>query len=137
VFLGDAGSGLIGYTLAVVPFLAEDERRPELVVLAGASLFLFLADATTCLLRRAGRGERWYQAHREHLYQRWARAGGSHAKVASWLGLGALAASALALGGWRTGEAAWSWAALAMGAAAVAGEWAHVRRLERRARLGG
>jgi Fuc2NAc and GlcNAc transferase len=137
VFLGDAGSGLIGYTLAVVPFLADDERRPELVLLAGASLFLFLADATTCLLRRARRGERWYEAHREHLYQRWARAAGSHGSVAARLGLGAIASSALALGGWRTAEAAWSWAALAVGAAALGAEWAHVRRLERRARLGG
>jgi Fuc2NAc and GlcNAc transferase len=137
VFLGDAGSGLLGYTLAVVPFLAGGETRAGLVVLAGASLFLFLADATTCLLRRAGRGQRWYEAHREHLYQRWAQAARSHARVAAWVGLGALAASAAALGGWRSGDAAWSWAALAIGAAALAGEWAHVRRLERRARLGG
>ena len=137
VFLGDAGSGLVGYTLSVLPFLATNEKRPDLVVLVGASLFLFLGDATTCLLRRIVRGERWYEAHREHLYQRWVQAGAGHGTVASRVGLGALAASALALAGWRTGEAAWSWAALAVGTAAVAAEWTFVRRLERRARQGG
>ncbi len=136
VFLGDTGSGLVGYTLGTLPFLAGSERRSDLVVLVGASLFLFLADATTCLLRRMARGERWYEAHREHLYQRWVRTGAGHGTVASWVGLGALAASALALAGWRTGEAAWSWAALAIGAVAVAGEWVFVGRLERRAGRG-
>lgn len=132
LFLGDAGSGLVGYTLAVQPFLVAGERRTGLVVLMGASLFLFLADATTCLVRRVAERQRWYEAHREHLYQRWVRAGARHATVAGWLGLGAFATSAAALVGWRTGGAGWAWAALAVGAAAVAGEWAHVRRLERR-----
>lgn len=131
VFLGDAGSGLIGYTLATLPFVAERGQGPELVVLVGSSLFLFLADATTCLLRRIGTGQRWYEGHREHLYQRWVRAGASHATVASWLGVGALVTSAAALVGERTGSAAWAWVALAIGVAAVAGEWARVRRLER------
>jgi UDP-N-acetylmuramyl pentapeptide phosphotransferase/UDP-N-acetylglucosamine-1-phosphate transferase len=137
VFLGDTGSGLVGYTLSVLPFLAANEKRSDLVVLMGASLFLFLGDATACLLRRMVRGERWYEAHREHLYQRWVQAGSGHGTVAAWVGLGALAASALGLVGWRTGGAAWSWAALAVGTAAVAAEWAFVRRLERRARQGG
>ena len=133
MFLGDAGSGLIGYTLATLPFLVATEKRSALVMLVGSSMFLFLADAVTCLLRRAAGGERWYEAHREHLYQRWARAGAGHARVAAWLGLGALATSVPALAGWWTGQAAWAWAALAIAAAAVAGEWTVVRRLERRA----
>lgn len=133
VFLGDAGSGLVGYTLASLPFLMSRESRPELVLLVGASLFLFLADATLCLLRRMACGERWYEAHREHLYQRWVRMGAGHGAVTASLGVGALATSALALLAWRTGLAMWGWIALGTGAAIVAGEWAWVRGLERRA----
>lgn len=132
VFLGDAGSGLVGYTLATLPFLVTGDERPGLVLFVGASLFLLLADATTCLLRRVARGRRWYEAHREHLYQRWVQTGVGHGTVTSWLGVGALTSTVAALAGWRTGEAAWGWAALALGAAATAGEWLLVGSRERR-----
>jgi Fuc2NAc and GlcNAc transferase len=131
VFLGDAGSGLIGYTLATLPFVQAGEGRCGLVVLVGTSLFLFLADATTCLVRRVARRERWYEAHREHLYQRWVRAGARHGTVTAWLGLGALATCAPALAGWTTGRSEWGWVALGVGAAAFAWEWTRVKRLER------
>jgi hypothetical protein len=106
------------------------ESRPELAGLVGASLFLFLADATLCLVRRVVGGERWYEAHREHLYQRWVRAGLSHGTVTAWLGLGALATSAVALRAWKTDDAGWGWAALGTGALIVTAEWLWVRRLE-------
>ena len=53
-------------------------------------------DATLTLLRRIARGERWYQAHREHAYQRMVQAGSSHGQVTALvlvvnLGLGLLA----------------------------------------------
>jgi Fuc2NAc and GlcNAc transferase len=133
VFLGDAGSGLVGYTLATLPLLVARERRSEAVALTGVSLLLFLADATFCLARRILRGERWYEAHREHLYQRWVRSGAAHAQVSLRLGTAALLITALALVGWERRDAVWTWAALLLGAAAIAGEWALVRRLERRA----
>jgi Fuc2NAc and GlcNAc transferase len=38
-------------------------------------------DSTVALLRRLLRGERLYQAHRSHAYQRLARRCGSHRKV--------------------------------------------------------
>jgi UDP-N-acetylmuramyl pentapeptide phosphotransferase/UDP-N-acetylglucosamine-1-phosphate transferase len=41
----------------------------------------FLADATITLLRRLARGERVWQAHREHFYQRAVQRGLSHATV--------------------------------------------------------
>jgi UDP-N-acetylmuramyl pentapeptide phosphotransferase/UDP-N-acetylglucosamine-1-phosphate transferase len=132
VFLGDAGSGLVGYTLAALPFLVSTESRSEMVWLVGVTLFVFLADALTCLLRRMGQGRRWYQAHREHLYQRWVGAGVPHWTVTVWLGLAALVLGSAALAG-RDGNGAPSgrWAALAIGVAMVAGEWVVVRRLER------
>jgi UDP-N-acetylmuramyl pentapeptide phosphotransferase/UDP-N-acetylglucosamine-1-phosphate transferase len=48
----------------------------------------YLADATYTLLWRACRGERVWQAHRQHFYQRAVQGGWSHARVAaSVLGL--------------------------------------------------
>ena len=43
----------------------------------------FLADATITLLRRLLRGERVWQAHREHFYQLAVRRGLGHAAVVS------------------------------------------------------
>jgi len=42
----------------------------------------YLADATITLLRRAARGARVWQAHREHFYQRAVQGGASHGRVA-------------------------------------------------------
>ncbi|HEY7514184.1 MAG TPA: lipopolysaccharide biosynthesis protein, partial [Vicinamibacteria bacterium] len=130
IFLGDVGSGLVGYTLATIPFLAPPETREKVVLLVGTSLWLFLADATTCLLRRVVRERRWYEPHRQHLYQRWVIAGASHARVTSWMVVGSAATSVVALLAWRTGALALQWGALALGTALFALEWRIVRRRE-------
>ena len=133
IFLGDVGSGLVGFTLASIPLLAPPHSRAPAVLLAGTSLWLFLADATTCLIRRIVRGERWYEPHRQHLYQRWVDSGTSHARVASWIGLGSAGMTVPALLAWRTGAPSWAWAGLALGGALFALEWRAVLRAERRA----
>ena len=133
VFLGDVGSGAVGYTLAALALLAPEGRQAEAVLLVGTSLFLFLADATTCLLGRMVRGERWHEAHRQHLYQRWVATGATHATVASSLGFGALVTTTVALVGWRTGMERWYWFSLALGSVLIAAERAVVTRREQRA----
>lgn len=135
VFLGDVGSGLLGYTLSAIPFLAPRETRDGVVLLAGTSLWLFLADPTTCLVRRVARGGRWYEAHREHLYQRWANAGAGHARVTAWIAVGSALTTLIALLAWRNGPAVFAWAALALGTALFALERRVVRRLEERASI--
>jgi Fuc2NAc and GlcNAc transferase len=134
VFLGDAGSGLVGYALATLPLLVSTERRPEAITLAGSSLFLFLADASICLMRRMARGERWYEAHREHLYQRWVRAGASHSRVAAALGAASAVVTAVAWVGWQRREPAWTWSALVLAGTALAADWGWVRRIEQASR---
>jgi len=136
IFLGDVGSGLLGYTLATIPLLAPPATRTHAVLLAGTSLWLLLADASICLLRRVARGERFYEAHREHLYQRWVAAGASHAQAAGWIGLGSAATTVLALIGWRTGEPSWAGAGLTLGAVLFGLQWRVVRRAEGRASIG-
>jgi hypothetical protein len=57
----------------------------------------FLADATVTLLRRALRGERVWQAHREHYYQRMVLMDGRHDRVCKqWIAL-MLGSAALAV----------------------------------------
>ncbi len=135
IFLGDVGSGLLGYTLSAIPFLAPLETRDGVVLLVGTSLWLFLADPTVCLLWRLARGGRWYEAHREHLYQRWANAGAGHARVTAWIAVGSTLTTLAGLLAWRHRPAAFAWAALALGTGFFALERRVVRRLEQRASI--
>jgi len=80
IFLGDVGSGYLGYVIAVLALAATRENPVALwtwLILGG----VFFVDATVTLLRRLLRGERVYEAHRSHAYQWLARRWGSHSKV--------------------------------------------------------
>ena len=77
IFLGDVGSVPLGFLaggLGVVGW--RDDLWPLWfpVLVFGP----FIADATVTLLRRLARGEKVWQAHREHYYQRFVRMGGGH-----------------------------------------------------------
>jgi Fuc2NAc and GlcNAc transferase len=129
IFMGDIGSCFLGYTLAALPLLAPVDARPRAVLFVALSLWLFLADATWTLARRVARGERWYQAHREHLYQQLALRWG-HGRVAAGLGLGSCLLTGMALLAWRRADAAWAWAGLAVALMFFAVEVEMVRRRE-------
>lgn len=82
IFMGDVGSGYLGYALGVIGLSsAQSESLPVLVwlILGG----VFFIDATLTLLRRLMRGERLYVAHRTHGYQWLSRKWNSHARVTS------------------------------------------------------
>jgi Fuc2NAc and GlcNAc transferase len=82
IFMGDVGSGFLGFVLAVLAIATERAGAlPALVWLLLYAVFAF--DATVTIVRRAWRGERWYAAHRSHAYQRAVQAGWSHARVTS------------------------------------------------------
>jgi UDP-N-acetylmuramyl pentapeptide phosphotransferase/UDP-N-acetylglucosamine-1-phosphate transferase len=80
VFLGDGGSGGLGYMLAVLLASAFTAHPPVSwpVLLLGP--LAMLVDSGLTLGWRIRRGERWWQPHVSHAYQRWARARG-HARV--------------------------------------------------------
>jgi UDP-N-acetylmuramyl pentapeptide phosphotransferase/UDP-N-acetylglucosamine-1-phosphate transferase len=126
VFLGDVGSYFLGYTLAALPLSAPPGSRSQAVLFVALSLWLFLADAAWTLARRARRGARWYEAHREHIYQQLALRQG-HSRVAASIGLGSLALTAGALAARRSGEPLWTWAVLALAVALFGGQWALAR----------
>jgi Fuc2NAc and GlcNAc transferase len=80
IFMGDAGSGFLGFTLGVFAILTGVSGA--LPVWTWVILFgVFLVDASLTVLRRILAGARWYEAHRSHAYQRAARRWGSHKKV--------------------------------------------------------
>ena len=81
IFLGDVGSGYLGYVIVVLAVAATRDVPAALwvwLILGGA----FFADATVTLLRRTLRNEPVHQAHRSHAYQWLARRWRSHGKVA-------------------------------------------------------
>jgi Fuc2NAc and GlcNAc transferase len=82
IFLGDVGSGFLGYVLAVTALYSERSAGPPLLLWA-LLLGVFLLDATLTLLRRLLRGDAVFSAHRSHAYQRAVQSGHSHAAVAT------------------------------------------------------
>lgn len=68
VFMGDAASGFLGLALALL--ILDVGRRIGIDPIVGMILLgVFVVDATWTLLRRIGRGESLYHAHRSHAYQ--------------------------------------------------------------------
>lgn len=108
IFMGDAGSTVLGFFFAVLPFLAAAESKGRLALfkmLAMGALVVwpFLADGVFTFVRRVARGENILKAHRSHLYQRLVIAGYRHDAVTLVFGglavLGAVLAWWLVLGG--------------------------------------
>jgi Fuc2NAc and GlcNAc transferase len=129
VFLGDVGSGFVGFFLAAAPWLGSRETRAANVALVGVSLFLFLADPLRTLAVRWRRGARLTESHRDHLYQALAPRGDGHGQAAALLLATAALLTALAVLG-RAGSAA-GWLALAVACAAFLGELLLARRVGR------
>jgi len=97
VFMGDAGSIPLGFLAASLGLLGWRQGLwplwfPLLVFSP------FVVDASVTLLRRLTRGERVWQAHREHYYQRLIRMGWGHRRtaLAEYALMAAVAGSALA-----------------------------------------
>lgn len=80
IFMGDAGSCLLGMTLGGFALWAGIEA-PHLFWSWSILLGCFAVDATTTLLRRLIRGMRFDEAHRSHAYQFAARKWQSHKRV--------------------------------------------------------
>lgn len=120
IFLGDVGSGALGFVLAalVVVAVAEKGERSVLLLLP---LSAFLVDSGLTLARRLIRGERWWTSHVQHAYQRWAAGVKTHTPVTmmyagwtvcGWLLFWGLASASQAQA--RTGGLLWIAASVAI-----------------------
>lgn len=79
VFMGDVGSTFLGGVFAGMILQAGSWPQGLAMLLLATPL---LADAFLCVIRRPAAGQRIFQAHRLHLFQRLHRAGWPHHKVA-------------------------------------------------------
>ena len=107
VFMGDVGSGTLGFLIAAVALTAIARGAlgiAEAVVVVSA----FAVDASCTLLSRLLRGRRWYRPHREHLYQWIARVSHSHVRAAAFYAAWNLLLVAPALLLMRA-RPAWAW----------------------------
>ncbi len=80
VFLGDVGSVPLGFLLGwlLLDVAAAGHWAAALILPA-----YYLVDATITLIRRALRGEKVWQAHRQHFYQQAVQGGLSHGMVSA------------------------------------------------------
>jgi len=81
VFMGDAGSSFLGAFYGMQSLVAPAVTGIPFIVFV-LPFANFVADTTFTLLRRIWLGEKWYLAHRSHIYQRMTDLGMSHRKVA-------------------------------------------------------
>ena len=80
IFMGDAGSGFLGF--AFFSFALYTENTNTLPLLTWAVLVsVFAVDATLTLVMRARQRKRLSEAHRDHLYQQFIKSGYRHASV--------------------------------------------------------
>lgn len=79
IFMGDVGSTLLGYTIAIFALYYQNNGVSLFVWLILFGLFWF--DATLTLMRRYQNHEKLSQAHRKHAYQRLVQSGISHDRV--------------------------------------------------------
>lgn len=72
IFMGDVGSGFLGLLLGILILLAT--QQAAVLFYCGLILFgIFLVDSTYTLLYRFFSGQKWYDAHCSHTYQRAAK----------------------------------------------------------------
>ncbi len=127
VFMGDVGSGALGYLVAVLlacGFASQSPVSWPLLLLAPMAM---LADTGLTLCWRFRRGERWWQAHVDHAFQRWSFHRG-HALVTLAYGFWTILSLGFMLMLHRRGGAAGlacfiAWAAVS----AIAWRWLHRR----------
>jgi len=80
IFMGDVGSTLLGFTIAVFAIYYQNTNEASLIVwLMISSLFWF--DATLTLYRRWRNKEKLSKAHKKHAYQRAVLSGLSHQRT--------------------------------------------------------
>ena len=83
IFMGDVGSTLLGYNVAIFTLYYANQEPTNLwiwIILFG----VFWFDATLTLVRRKLNGEQLSQAHKKHAYQRLNQSGWSHFEVTNY-----------------------------------------------------
>ena len=129
IFMGDVGSGVLGFFVALLALAGEKVAAVPAaiwIILCG----VFVCDATFTLLRRVVNGEQWYSAHRSHAYQRMVQMGRSHLSVTVAILLSnIMVLFPMALAGWSV-RGALIWMVLLMSLSGFAAWWIVQRRFD-------
>ena len=131
IFMGDVGSGYLGFVFAVLPLWVPGNVNLRLVGVLVMWPFIF--DTLFTLVRRLLRGENLFRAHRTHLYQRLLATGLSHSQVTQIYAVHAFASGAVG------GAVAWLsmpwWVAVGTLGVLAGSSWQLVRLREQRSVL--
>ena len=124
IFMGDVGSGFLGFaigTLALATSTGNGNASPWTWIILLAA---FLVDATVTLIRRMGRGDTWYLAHRSHAYQRLSRRWIGHRPVTcAFLGINVLFLAPLSYWSTIRPDLAFAMAMIALASLAFIAAW--------------
>lgn len=107
IFLGDVGSYLLGGIVGIVIILGWMEGVSVYVL--ASPMAIYVADTGVTLTERILAREKWYEAHRDHTYQRLIRRGLSHVSVASLVAGASLLSTAAAVGASESSGSARYW----------------------------
>lgn len=89
VFLGDAGSTLIGFSVAAIPLIGSDKTGNQTITPVWPIVFfswIFIFDAGYSRLKRVFTASRFWEPNRDHFYQRLIDSGRSQPTVAAMYG---------------------------------------------------
>jgi len=81
VFMGDVGSISLGFVFGALLVIGVGSQAFSLPV-ALMVMLIFVTDSSLTLLGRVLKREQWYNAHKQHLYQRLIAQGWTHGRVA-------------------------------------------------------
>jgi glycosyltransferase WbpL len=129
IFLGDVGSGWLGFLLAALPLAMPAPDRAPMVLLVATSLTLCIVDPVLTLVRRTLRGHRIGSAHREHAYQQLIAPGRLQSPTVLMLLVGAM--STTVAGALAHRNPSLGWLSIGWAGAVCAIEWAAVKRARR------
>lgn len=115
IFLGDVGSGALGYLLAVLLAVGVSGQPAGWWPILLLPVATCLIDSGLTLGWRAMRGEAWWQPHVQHLYQQLARRHGHPPVTMAYAGWTTVAIGIMLAGSWMAVVPFWSGAAVFLG----------------------
>lgn len=84
IFLGDVGSGYLGYIFAILAiYTANNQILP--ISFWAILLAIFLCDATFTVIHRARQGKGWHIPHREFFFHLLIAKGFTHKQISTWV----------------------------------------------------
>lgn len=78
IFMGDVGSAFLGFSFAAIPLLSEPGTQPKMPWITVLLVVCFFIDSIVTFFKRLFKGEKVWQPHREHFYQKLVIKGRTH-----------------------------------------------------------